>query len=111
VEFATATTIPTSDGGECDANCNDHLEAILTVGTDWLEFTVDFAALAQEGWGPKPEDLAHTIFVYFGILGTDGGPVRGGLERNPNGQSEAYCVTPAALHGSRLESSQPRGSR
>jgi hypothetical protein len=24
--------------------------------------------------GLKPQDLAHTLFVYFGILGTDGGP-------------------------------------
>ena len=28
----------------------------------------------QEGWGVKPKDLAHTLFVYFGFLGTDGGP-------------------------------------
>jgi hypothetical protein len=51
VEFATATTTATSDGGSCATNCNDHYEAIVTLGTDWQEFTVDFDALAQEGWG------------------------------------------------------------
>ena len=33
-----------------------------------------FDSLAQEGWGVKPKDLAHTLFAYFGFLGTDGGP-------------------------------------
>jgi hypothetical protein len=74
VEFATTTTTPTVDGGSCATNCNDHFEAIVALSGDWQEFTLPFASLAQEGWGPKPKDLAHTIFVYFGFLGTDGGP-------------------------------------
>jgi hypothetical protein len=73
VEFATLTTTPSSDGGSCDSNCTDHFEQIVTLGADWQEFTVPFDGLAQEGWGTKPKDLAHTIFVYFGYQGSDGG--------------------------------------
>jgi len=73
VEFATLTTTPTSDGGTCDSDCTDHFEQIVTLGTDWQKYTLAFDGLAQEGWGVKPKDLAHTIFVYFGYQGTDGG--------------------------------------
>lgn len=73
VKFATATTTSTSEGGSCDSNCNDHFAAIVAVTSEWQKFTVSFDTLAEEGWGPKPKDLAHTLFVYFGYLGTDGG--------------------------------------
>jgi hypothetical protein len=73
VEFATLTTTPSSDGGACDSDCTDHFEQIVTLGADWQKYTVAFDGLAQEGWGVKPKDLAHTIFVYFGYQGSDGG--------------------------------------
>ena len=73
VKFATATTTPASEGGSCAADCNDHFAAVVALGSDWQKFTVTFAALEQEGWAPKPKDLAHSLFVYFGYLGTDAG--------------------------------------
>ncbi len=74
VSFATATTTPTSDGGSCDDDCTDHYELAVPFTTSWQQFTVPFASVAQEGWGPKAKDLAHTLFIYFGYVGTDGGP-------------------------------------
>lgn len=73
VEFATLTTTPASDGGTCADDCTDHYETIVTLSGDWQKFTLPFDAITQEGWGVKPKDLAHTIFVYFGYQGTDGG--------------------------------------
>jgi hypothetical protein len=46
----------------------------VTVDGSWHELSVPFASLAQEGWGVQPKDLAHARFIYFGFLGTDGGP-------------------------------------
>jgi len=73
VTFATATTTPTSEGGDCAADCNDHYALAADLTTSWKELTIPFDALAQEGWGVKPKDLAHTLFVYFGYLGPDEG--------------------------------------
>ncbi|HEV8550747.1 MAG TPA: hypothetical protein VGQ57_16995 [Polyangiaceae bacterium] len=74
VRLASATTTPSTEGGGCDTDCNDHFGGDAMVTTAWQEFTLPFATLAQEGWGPKTKDLQHTLFVYFGFLGTDGGP-------------------------------------
>jgi hypothetical protein len=74
VAFATLTTTPVDDGGDCATDCTDHYAGVVTLDTSWVEYSIDFSSLKQEGWGPKPEDLAHTIFIYFGFLGTDGGP-------------------------------------
>jgi hypothetical protein len=74
VEFATSTTTPTGDGGECASDCTDHYKSSVTLDTTWKEYSVPLDMLKQEGWGVKPKDLAHTLFVYFGFLGTDGGP-------------------------------------
>lgn len=74
VKIATDPTAPTSEGGTCVEDCNDHYRATVTLDATWREFSVPFATLAQEGWGEKPKDLAHALFVYFGYLGTDRGP-------------------------------------
>jgi len=73
VTLATAITTPTSEGGDCEADCNDHYAFPAELTTTWQEFSIPFADLAQEGWGEKPKDLAHTLFVYFGYVGPDGG--------------------------------------
>lgn len=74
VTFATATTTPTAEGGDCVDDCNDHYALGAEFTTSWKQFVIPFASLKQEGWGEKDEDLEHTLFVYFGYLGTDGGP-------------------------------------
>lgn len=74
VEFATDTTTATSEGGACQTKCNDHWSKSVSVDGSWHEFSVPFSTLAQEGWGVQPKDLAHTRFVFFGFVGTDGGP-------------------------------------
>ncbi len=74
VAFATDTTTGTSEGGACQTKCNDHWAKAVMLGDSWQEFSVSFASLEQEGWGVQPKDLAHTRFIYFGFLGTDGGP-------------------------------------
>jgi len=74
VEFASDTTTASSEGGACQTNCNDHWANAVTLDGSWQQFMVPFASLQQEGWGVQPKDLAHTRFVYFGFLGTDGGP-------------------------------------
>jgi hypothetical protein len=73
VTFAMSTTTPASDGGTCVTDCNDHYAAPITLDGTWKEYQIPLTSLAQEGWGEKPEDLAHTLFVYFGFLGTDTG--------------------------------------
>lgn len=73
VTFATSSTTPESDGGTCVDDCNDHYSAPVVLDSSWKEFKVPFSSLVQEGWGEKPEDLPHTLFVYFGFLGTDAG--------------------------------------
>ena len=73
VEFATDTTTALAEGGACAEGCNDHYAAKLNIDGSWREYSVPFGQLQQEGWGPKVKDLAHTRFVYFGFLGTDGG--------------------------------------
>jgi hypothetical protein len=73
VVFATATTTPTSEGGDCQDDCNDHYALGAAFTTSWKEFTIPFASLVQEGWGEKDKDLGHTLFVYFGYVGPDGG--------------------------------------
>lgn len=70
VTFATATTTPTSEGGDCSDDCNDHYAYGASFTTSWQELMVPFSALAQEGWGPKTKDLEHTLFVYFGFVGS-----------------------------------------
>jgi len=70
VTFATATTTPTSEGGDCTSDCNDHYAYGAAFTTSWQEVLVPFASLAQEGWGIKPKDLEHTLFVYFGFVGS-----------------------------------------
>jgi hypothetical protein len=74
VKFATSTTTPVSEGGDCQDDCNDHYASVLTFDGTWREFSIAFADVAQENWGPKAKDLEHTLFVYFGYLGTDLGP-------------------------------------
>lgn len=74
VEFATDTTTATAEGGACKTKCNDHWSKSVSVDGGWHEFSVPFSTLAQEGWGVQPKDLAHTRFIFFGFLGTDGGP-------------------------------------
>jgi hypothetical protein len=74
VEFATDTTTALAEGGACQADCNDHYSKVLTIDGTWREYSVPFTQLQQEGWGPKTKDLAHSRFVFFGFLGTDGGP-------------------------------------
>jgi hypothetical protein len=74
VEFATDSTTALAEGGACQTKCNDHWSKSVSVDGTWRELTVPFSSLAQEGWGVKPKDLAHTRFVFFGFLGTDGGP-------------------------------------
>jgi hypothetical protein len=74
VEFATDATTSTLEGGACADDCNDHFEKVITIDGTWREYSVTFASLKQEGWGVKPKDLAHARFVFFGFLGTDGGP-------------------------------------
>jgi hypothetical protein len=73
VTFATATTTPTAEGGDCVEDCNDHYALAAAFTTTWQEFTIPFGDLAQAGWGEKPKDLAHTLFIYFGYVGPDGG--------------------------------------
>jgi hypothetical protein len=73
VEFATNTTTALAEGGACSTNCNDHYATKVTLDGTWREYSVPLGQLQQEGWGPKDKDLAHTRFVYFGFLGTDGG--------------------------------------
>jgi hypothetical protein len=70
VTFATATTTPTSEGGDCTDDCNDHYAYGAAFTTSWREIMVPFGSLAQEGWGPKAKDLEHTLFVYFGFVGS-----------------------------------------
>jgi hypothetical protein len=70
ITFATATTTPTGQGGDCSDDCNDHYAYGASFTTSWQEITVPFSALAQEGWGPKTKDLEHTLFVYFGFVGS-----------------------------------------
>ena len=72
MKFATSTTTPTSEDGDCEADCNDHYRMVVDLDASWREFSIPFASITQEGWGIKPKDLAHTNFVYFGFLGTDG---------------------------------------
>jgi len=74
VEFATDTTTATAEGGACQTKCNDHWSKSVSVDGSWHELSVPFSTLAQEGWGVQPKDLAHTRFIFFGFLGTDGGP-------------------------------------
>jgi hypothetical protein len=74
VEVATDTTTSTMEGGACQASCNDHYEMVVTIDGSWREYSVAFGSLTQEGWGMKPQDLAHARFVYFGFVGADMGP-------------------------------------
>jgi hypothetical protein len=74
VKFATNTTTPESEGGTCVDDCNDHYASVVTFDGTWREFEIPFGGLSQEGWGIKAKDLEHTLFVYFGFLGTDLGP-------------------------------------
>ena len=74
VEFATDSTTATAEGGACQSKCNDHWSKSVNLDTSWHELSIPFSALTQEGWGVQPKDLAHTRFVFFGFLGTDGGP-------------------------------------
>jgi len=74
VEFATDSTTATAEGGACQSKCNDHWSKSVSVDSTWHELTIPFSSLAQEGWGVQAKDLAHTRFVFFGFLGSDGGP-------------------------------------
>jgi hypothetical protein len=74
VEFATSTTTPTGDGGECASDCTDHYKGVVMLDTTWHEYSVPLDTLEQEGSDVKPKDLAHTLFIDFGFLGRDGGP-------------------------------------
>jgi hypothetical protein len=74
VEFATDATTAVAEGGACQTKCNDHWEKEVILDGNWQEFSIPFATLAQEGWGVHPKDLAHARFIYFGFVGTDGGP-------------------------------------
>jgi len=74
VTFATATTTPEGEGGDCVDKCNDHYALGAELTSSWQEFSIPFASLAQEGWGEKEKDLEHTLFIYFGYVGPNGGP-------------------------------------
>jgi hypothetical protein len=65
VNLGVPGTLPPAQGGTCMALCFDMYHVDVNVGTSWQQYQVSFEALAQEGWGPAPKDLAHAMFLDF----------------------------------------------
>ncbi len=54
-KVVTADITPNDEpGGECTTNCSDAYNAVINLTTTWVEYTIRFADLAQEGWGATP---------------------------------------------------------
>jgi hypothetical protein len=69
---ATLDTLDGSDGGECDGICDDMHGVDISLGDVWAEHSVDFAALAQHGWGtPVAFDAAGALAMQFQTAATD----------------------------------------
>jgi len=68
----TLGTLNVNGGGACtpapDAPCNDYHGRRITLGPEWVTFTLPFADLTQQGWGkPAAFDPATAVRVRFGI--------------------------------------------
>ncbi len=54
-KVVTADITPNDEsGGECATDCGDTYGAVIDLTTTWVEYTIRFADLAQEGWGAPP---------------------------------------------------------
>ena len=75
VLFPTVDTNPPIDGGACQESpahrCYDANQTQLVLDTEWQSFYVDFASLAQQGWGaPAPFDARRLIGINFQVPAT-----------------------------------------
>ena len=67
LELATPATSPASEGGTCLGNgCFGHFATSLQLGSEYQEFAIDFARLAQPSWAqPAQLSLAGVISFNF----------------------------------------------
>jgi hypothetical protein len=55
LKVITADIAPdTESGGECATNCNDAFGTPIALTTEWQQYPIAFADLAQQGWGTVP---------------------------------------------------------
>jgi endoglucanase len=76
VELATPVTTGSDEGGECAGDgCFGHYAATITLGAEYQDHVVTFAAMSQPSWGQEADlQLARVMGINF-------------LSRAENGQS------------------------
>ncbi|APR85782.1 Hypothetical protein A7982_11131 [Minicystis rosea] len=51
----TSATVAFAEGGLCTAVCGDSHGAIVPLTSDWVQITIPFTSLTQEGWGTQED--------------------------------------------------------
>jgi hypothetical protein len=77
INLPTPGTVPTVDGGTCTgSSCNDHFGEWCTVASSYAVCNVDFAVVAQQGWGTPSTFDKSKIFQFFVSINRDDGATK-----------------------------------
>ncbi|MCX4244863.1 CIA30 family protein [Paraliomyxa miuraensis] len=63
VKLLVDAIVPTETGGSCAADCEDAHGKIVPLSDDWVQYTVGFDEVFQEGWGAAAAFDAGTMMA------------------------------------------------
>jgi hypothetical protein len=74
VDIPIPATQQDTYGGECTVNCLDHYKHLVELTEEWQEFTIEWSALAQTGWGTPADFTPERVqSIQFAMSGAAGG--------------------------------------
>lgn len=61
-------SVPVVEGGTCSGTCGDHFGILINLTQSWVQYSIAFSSLKQDGWGDKATfDPKSTLAVQFAI--------------------------------------------